>query len=226
MLKLIDISKSFGGLKVLDKISLEVKRERLGIIGPNGAGKTTLFNIISGFVKPDSGDIFFMGKSIVGKKPRDLANLGIVRTFQITKVFENMTVEENLKVITDDLSILKDFDLESRRKELAKNLSQGEMRRLSLALALARNPRLLLLDEPFSGLSKKEVEKILGIIKELGGNGTAVAIVEHRMGDLFNAVERVIVLNEGKLIFDGSPEDVLESRSVMEAYFGKRYVKG
>ncbi|MCC6028424.1 MAG: ABC transporter ATP-binding protein [Archaeoglobi archaeon] len=226
MLKLIDISKSFGGLKVLDKISLEVKKERLGIIGPNGAGKTTLFNIISGFVKPDSGDIFFMGKSIVGKKPRDLANLGIVRTFQITKVFENMTVEENLKVITDDLSILKDFDLESRRKELAKNLSQGEMRRLSLALALARNPRLLLLDEPFSGLSKKEVEKILGIIKELGGNGTAVAIVEHRMGDLFNAVERVIVLNEGKLIFDGSPEDVLESRSVMEAYFGKRYVKG
>jgi branched-chain amino acid transport system ATP-binding protein len=226
MLKLIDISKSFGGLKVLDKISLEIKKERLGIIGPNGAGKTTLFNIISGFVKPDSGDIFFMGKSIVGKKPRDLANLGIVRTFQITKVFENMTVEENLKVITDDLSILKDFDLESRRKELAKNLSQGEMRRLSLALALARNPRLLLLDEPFSGLSKKEVEKILGIIKELGGNGTAVAIVEHRMGDLFNAVERVIVLNEGKLIFDGSPEDVLESRSVMEAYFGKRYVKG
>ena len=226
MLKLIDISKSFGGLKVLDKISLEVKKERLGIIGPNGAGKTTLFNIISGFVKPDSGDIFFMGKSIVGKRPRDLANLGIVRTFQITKVFENMTVEENLKVITDDLSILKDFDLESRRKELAKNLSQGEMRRLSLALALARNPRLLLLDEPFSGLSKKEVEKILGIIKELGGNGTAVAIVEHRMGDLFNAVERVIVLNEGKLIFDGSPEDVLESRSVMEAYFGKRYVKG
>jgi branched-chain amino acid transport system ATP-binding protein len=226
MLKLIDISKSFGGLKVLDRISLEIKKERLGIIGPNGAGKTTLFNIISGFVKPDSGDIFFMGKSIVGKKPRDLANLGIVRTFQITKVFENMTVEENLKVITDDLSILKDFDLESRRKELAKNLSQGEMRRLSLALALARNPRLLLLDEPFSGLSKKEVEKILGIIKELGGNGTAVAIVEHRMGDLFNAVERVIVLNEGKLIFDGSPEDVLESRSVMEAYFGKRYVKG
>jgi branched-chain amino acid transport system ATP-binding protein len=226
MLKLIDISKSFGGLKVLDKISLEIKKERLGIIGPNGAGKTTLFNIISGFVKPDSGDIFFMGKSILGKKPRDLANLGIVRTFQITKVFENMTVEENLKVITDDLSILKDFDLESRRKELAKNLSQGEMRRLSLALALARNPRLLLLDEPFSGLSKKEVEKILGIIKELGGNGTAVAIVEHRMGDLFNAVERVIVLNEGKLIFDGSPEDVLESRSVMEAYFGKRYVKG
>ncbi len=226
MLKLIDISKSFGGLKVLDKISLEVKKERLGIIGPNGAGKTTLFNIISGFVKPDSGEIFFMGKSIVGKKPRDLANLGIVRTFQITKVFENMTVEENLKVITDDLSILKDFDLESRRRELAKNLSQGEMRRLSLALALARNPRLLLLDEPFSGLSKKEVEKILGIIKELGGNGTAVAIVEHRMGDLFNAVERVIVLNEGKLIFDGSPEDVLESRSVMEAYFGKKYVKG
>jgi len=226
MLKLIDISKSFGGLKVLEKISLEVKKERLGIIGPNGAGKTTLFNIISGFVKPDSGEIFFMGKSIVGKKPRDLANLGIVRTFQITKVFENMTVEENLKVITDDLSILKDFDLESRRKELAKNLSQGEMRRLSLALALARNPRLLLLDEPFSGLSKKEVEKILGIIKELGGNGTAVAIVEHRMGDLFNAVERVIVLNEGKLIFDGSPEDVLESRPVMEAYFGKKYVKG
>lgn len=225
MLKLIDVSKSFGGLKVLKGITLEIKKERLGIIGPNGAGKTTLFNIISGFMKPDSGEIFFMGKKIVGKKPKDLVNLGIVRTFQMTKVFENMTLEENLKLVTDDLSILKDFDLESKKKELAKNLSHGEMRMLSIAMALAKNPRLLLLDEPFSGLSKKEVEKLLEIINSFGSNGTAIAIVEHRMRELFSAVERVVVLNSGRLIFDGSPEEVVENKSVREAYFGSKYVK-
>ncbi|MEM0350826.1 MAG: ATP-binding cassette domain-containing protein [Archaeoglobaceae archaeon] len=226
MLKLIEISKSFGGLKVLNNISLEIKKEKIGIIGPNGAGKTTLFNIISGFLKPDSGKIFFMNEDIVGKKPSDLAKLGIIRTFQLTKVFENMTVEENILTITDDLSILKEFELEGKRKELAKNLSHGEMRRLSIAMALAKKPKLLLLDEPFSGLSRKEVEKVARIINEIGGNGTSIAIVEHRVKELLNTVERVVVLNSGKLIFDGSPEDVLKSKAVREAYFGNRYVKG
>ncbi|MCS7118511.1 MAG: ABC transporter ATP-binding protein [Archaeoglobaceae archaeon] len=226
MLRLIDISKNFGGLKVLDRISLEMKKEKLGIIGPNGAGKTTLFNIISGFLKPDSGKIFFMNENIIGKKPSDLAKLGIIRTFQIVKVFENLTVEENILTIVDDLSILKDFDLEEKRKEKAKNLSQGEIRRLSIALALVRRPKILLLDEPFSGLSKKEAEKILTIINEIGGNGTSIAIVEHRMREMFDAVDRVVVLNGGKLIFDGYPEDALENKSVREAYFGSKYVKG
>lgn len=226
MLRLVDISKSFDGLKVLDSVSLEIKKEKLGILGPNGAGKTTLFNIISGFLKPDKGKILFNEKNLVGKKPNELAKLGIIRTFQIMKVFENMTVEENLLTISDDLSVLRDFDLEAKKKELARNLSQGELRRLSIAMAFAKKPRLLLLDEPFSGLSKKEAEKIMGIIKEIGGNGTSIAIVEHRMRELFNVVDRVVVLNSGKLIFDGSPENVLEDKAVREAYFGNKYVEG
>ncbi|MFN3383292.1 MAG: ABC transporter ATP-binding protein [Archaeoglobaceae archaeon] len=225
MLRLVDISKSFNGLRVLDNVSLEIKKEKLGILGPNGAGKTTLFNIISGFLKPDKGRILLHEKNLVGKKPSELAKLGIIRTFQIMKVFENMTVEENLLTISDDLSVLRDFDLEAKKKEFARNLSQGELRRLSIAMAFAKKPRLLLLDEPFSGLSKKEAEKIMGIIKEIGGNGASIAIVEHRMRELFNVVDRVVVLNSGKLIFDGNPEDVLEDKAVREAYFGNKYVE-
>lgn len=225
MLRLIDISKSFDGFRVLDKISLEIKKEKLGIIGPNGAGKTTLFNIISGFLKPDTGRILFQERNVVGKKPSELAKLGIIRTFQIMKVFENMTVEENLLTISDDISVLKDFDLYEKRKEVAKNLSQGELRRLSISMAFAKKPKLLLLDEPFSGLSKRESEKILNIINEIGGNGTSIAIVEHRMREMFSVVDRVVVLNSGKLIFDGNPEDVLEDKTVKEAYFGSKYVK-
>lgn len=226
MLRLIEVSKSFDGLTVLDRISLEIRKEKLGILGPNGAGKTTLFNIISGFLKPDRGKIIFQDKNIVGKKPSELAKLGIIRTFQIMKVFENLTVEENLLAVSDDLSILKEFDLDAKKKELARNLSQGELRRLSIAMAFAKRPKILLLDEPFSGLSRKEAEKIMRIIEEVGGNGTSIAIVEHRMRELFNVVERVVVLNCGKLVFDGNPEEVLENRAVREAYFGSRYAKG
>ncbi|MEM4565077.1 MAG: ABC transporter ATP-binding protein [Archaeoglobaceae archaeon] len=226
MLRLIDISKSFGGFRVLDSISLEMKKEKLGIVGPNGAGKTTLFNIISGFLKPDAGKILFQERSVLGKKPSELAKLGIIRTFQMIKVFENMSVEENILTVSDDLSVLQDFDLEARRKEPAKNLSQGELRRLSIAMAFAKKPKLLLLDEPFSGLSRREAEKIMGVIQDIGRNGTSIAIVEHRMRELLSTVDRVVVLNSGKLIFDGNPEDVLEDKAVREAYFGSRYVKG
>lgn len=225
MLRLIDISKSFHRLKVLDNISFEIKKEKLGILGPNGAGKTTLFNIISGFLKPDSGKILFQDENIISKKPSELAKLGIIRTFQVMKVFENLTVEENLLTINGDLDILRDFDLENKRKEIAKNLSQGELRRLSIAMAFAKKPKLLLLDEPFSGLSKKEAEKILSIINEIS-DGTSIAIVEHRMREMFSVVDRVVVLNSGKLIFDGNPGDVLENRAVREAYFGSKYAKG
>ncbi|MCS7130394.1 MAG: ABC transporter ATP-binding protein [Archaeoglobaceae archaeon] len=225
MLSVVNISKNFNGLKVLEDISFEIKKERLGIIGPNGAGKTTLFNIISGFLKPDSGKIILKGDDITGKKPSELAKKGIIRTFQIMKVFENMTIEENLLTITDDLSILKDFELYEKRKELARNLSQGELRRLSLCLAIAKKPKILLLDEPFSGLSKKEAEKMAGIITEISFNGTSLAIVEHRIKELFNVAERVIVLNSGSIIFDGDPESVTENPAVREAYFGRNYVR-
>ncbi|MCX8172963.1 MAG: ABC transporter ATP-binding protein [Archaeoglobaceae archaeon] len=225
MLSVVNVSKSFNGLRVLENVSFDIKREKLGIIGPNGAGKTTLFNIISGFLKPDNGKILFNGNNIIGKKPSELAKKGIIRTFQIMKVFENMTIEENLLTITDDLSILRNFGLYEKRMELARNLSQGELKRLSLCLAIVKKPKILLLDEPFSGLSSKEAEKMAEIINEIGYNGTSIAVVEHRIRDLFNVAERIIVLNCGKIIYDGDPASVTENTAVREAYFGKSYVR-
>ncbi len=224
MLKVRDVSKSFGELRVLSDVSMELgKGERLGIIGPNGAGKTTLFNIISGFLKPDRGKVVFNGTNIVGRKPSHLAKMGIVRTFQIVKVFENMTVEENLLTVSSDLDILRDFNLWDKRNEVAANLSHGELRKLSIALALACKPKLLLLDEPFSGLSPMEAKELADIVRELGCNGHSVAIVEHRLSELFDVAERVVVLNSGRVIFDGSPDEVVKEQSVIEAYLGRKY---
>ncbi|WP_202319727.1 ABC transporter ATP-binding protein [Archaeoglobus neptunius] len=225
MLKVRNVHKRFGELRVLEGVNLKVdKSESLGIIGPNGAGKTTLFNIISGFIKPDDGKIIFRNKNITGAKPSQLARMGIVRTFQLVKVFSNMTVEQNMLTITSDLDYLREFGLWEKRNKKAVNLSYGELRKLSIALALASNPKLLLLDEPFSGLSPKEARDLAEIIRNIGGNGHSIAIIEHRLSDLFNVTEKVVVLNSGKIIFEGHPDEVVKEKAVIEAYLGKRYV--
>ncbi len=226
MLKVRNVHKSFGELRVLEGVDFEIeKSQRVGIIGPNGAGKTTLFNIISGFMKPDRGEITFRNKKISGMKPSQLAKMGIVRTFQIVKVFSNMTVEQNMLTITSDLDYLKDFGLWGKRKEMAANLSYGELRKLSIALSIAANPKLLLLDEPFSGLSPKEARELANIIKEINGNGQSIALIEHRLSDLFDVAEKVLVLNSGRIIFEGHPDEVVREKSVIEAYLGKKYAK-
>jgi len=222
MLRIMEVSKSFGNFKVLSGVSFDVKKgERVGIIGPNGAGKTTLFNIISGFLKPDGGRVEFNGRNIVGRKPSKIAKMGIVRTFQIVKLFENMTVKQNIEIVGDQ-EILRDFKLWDKRNELAKNLSYGEMRKLSIAMALSLNPKVLLLDEPFSGLDSRDAISLAEVICGMDGK-ISMVIVEHRLGDLFDVVERVIVLNSGKVIFDGSPKEVVESEEVRTAYLGRRY---
>ncbi len=222
MLRIMEVSKSFGNFKVLSGVSFDVKKgERVGIIGPNGAGKTTLFNIISGFLKPDGGRVEFNGRNIVGRKPSKIAKMGIVRTFQIVKLFENMTVKQNIEIVGDQ-EILRDFKLWDKRNELAKNLSYGEMRKLSIAMALSLNPKVLLLDEPFSGLDSRDAISLAEVIRGMDGK-ISMVIVEHRLGDLFDVVERVIVLNSGKVIFDGSPKEVVESEEVRTAYLGRRY---
>ncbi|OYT34924.1 ABC transporter ATP-binding protein [Archaeoglobales archaeon ex4484_92] len=226
MLEVNGVSKKFGELTVLQNVAFKVnKGEKLGIIGPNGAGKTTLFNIISGFLKPDSGSIRFNGKSIIGKKPNHIAKLGLVRTFQIIKVFENMTVQENLLTVSGDLSLLKNFGLWDKRFEPASNLSHGELRKLSLALAISTKPKMLLLDEPFSGLTMNEAQELADIISGTISNGCSIVIIEHRLNELFNLAERVIVLNSGKIIFNGSPEDAVRDNTVIEAYLGKKYAR-
>ena len=227
MLRVLDITKKFGELVALDGVSFEVgKGECLGIIGPNGAGKTTLFSIISGFLKPDNGNIKFGNVNIVGKKPSYLAKMGLVRTFQIIKVFKNMSVEENLLVANSnnpnfEKEILKLVDLWDKKDMIASNLSQGELRRLSIGMALATQPKVLLLDEPFSGLSVKEAENLSSIIKELENEGITQIIIEHKLKELFGVSERILVLNFGKIIFEGSATDAVKDEKVIQAYFGK-----
>lgn len=223
MLKVAEVSKRFGNFQVLSNVSFDVKNgEKVGIIGPNGAGKTTLFNIISGFLKPDSGEVLYKDTRITAKKPSWIAKIGIVRTFQIIKLFENLTVEQNIEAAGGDFEILKEMNLWGKRKEIAKNLSQGEMRRLSIAMALCLNPKILLLDEPFSGLDFQDSAQLAQTIQRLDGK-MAMIIIEHRLAELFGVAERVLVLNAGKIIFDGLPEEVVESREVREAYLGRKY---
>ena len=225
LLKVENVKKKFGELVALENINFEVvDKECLGIIGPNGAGKTTLFNVISGYMKPTEGRVEFMGKDITGKRPSELAKLGLVRTFQLIKAFMNMSVEENFKVITDDyMEIMKDFDLWSKRDMLARNLSQGDMRKLNIGLALATNPRLLLLDEPFSGLSPRESAELHSVIDRLKERDVTMIVIEHKLKELFNHAERVIVLNYGVLLCQGTPEEIVRDIRVIEAYLGDGY---
>ena len=230
MLVVRDVTKKFGELIALKNVSFKVDGDEcLGIIGPNGAGKTTLFNVISGFLKPDLGDIKFRGVSITGKKPNKIAKMGLIRTFQIVKVFKNLSVYENILIANsykDSSDILKDFGLWDKRDVPAKNLSQGELKKLSIAMALMAKPKLLLLDEPFSGLSPKESKELIDIIRRLKEDGIPQIIIEHKLRELFNVIDRVLVLNFGEIIFEGNPSDAVKDKRVIEAYLGERYARG
>jgi len=225
LLKVENVKKKFGELVALENINFDVSdKECLGIIGPNGAGKTTLFNVISGYMKPTAGRISFMGRDITGKKPSELVKMGLARTFQLIKAFKNMSVEENFKVVGEDYKeIMKDLELWNKRDMLAKNLSQGELRKLNIGLALVTNPRLLLLDEPFSGLSPKECAELHAVIDRLKEREVTLIIIEHKLKELFNHSERVIVLNYGHLLCEGAPEEIVKDIRVIEAYLGDGY---
>jgi branched-chain amino acid transport system ATP-binding protein len=229
MLTIKNVSKKFGEIVALDRVNLRVSNEEcIGIIGPNGAGKTTLFNVISGFIKPDSGKIEFRGECIRGKKPNSLVKKGLVRTFQLIRVFKNMTVEENILAPNSKngvRDILERVELVDKRNMLAKNLSQGELRRLSIGIAIASHPKMLLLDEPFSGLSPKEASQLDNVIRELKEEGIPQIIIEHKLKELFNLSERVVVLNFGKIIFDGSPEEAVRDKTVINAYLGANHAE-
>ncbi len=221
MLEVRGVSKRFGALVALENVTIKAGDGCLGIIGPNGAGKTTLFNVVSGFIKPNSGKIVFDGKDITGLKPSRIANLGLVRTFQLLKVFKTLSVYENLSVISDNpRDVLELVDLWDKRNVIAGNLSQGEMRKLGIAIALAKNPKMLLLDEPFSGLSPVECQGLMDILKEMVKE-IPMVLIEHKLGELFNLVDRVVVLNFGRVIFEGKPEDAMKDEKVIEAYIGE-----
>ena len=241
-LELKNIHKNFGKLAALSDISFSVQQgESVGLIGPNGAGKTTLFNVITGFYRASSGQIFFKGQDVSHAAPNKLAEMGLVRTFQIPRPFRELTVHENVAVGTlfnpgrmhkTHLAssefvdkILEGVKLLPYKNQLAGNLGYGNLKLLEVGRAQGPLPDLLLLDEPFAGLTSAEIESVSEILRGLAANGLTLVIVEHKLKELMKLVKRVVVLHYGKKIADGVPEEVSRDAQVLKAYLGRRWSK-
>ena len=248
LLELIHISKEFGKLAAVEDIDLNVgEGEVLGIVGPNGSGKTTLINVISGYYRPTRGTIFFNGKKISGMRPDRIAKKGVIRTFQSNVLFEGASVLENVmvgshqqyktnswqaffetKAYKDEhetivgkvLEILRMLDLFNDTFMPAAGLSHGYQRMLGIAVALVANPKVLLLDEPTTGMNHEEAMFIVENIKKINEQGITVILVEHNMKVLLNIATRVVVLNFGHKIAEGEPQEVMNNQAVIEAYLG------
>lgn len=245
VLEVDTLSKSFGGVVAVWEISFQLQEgELLGIIGPNGSGKTTLVNLLTGFVKPDSGKVIYLGKDITGKMPYKIAELGIARTFQMAKPFYKLPAFKNLIIPLysprvkklsggtygkrDDVAIdlLEDVGFERDSfvpYKMASNLPHGYVKRLELARCLSLRPDLIVLDELFSGMSMSEVASTLPVIERLNAEGLSIIMVEHRLRELFRLANRVMVLNFGRKIADGPPGQVMESDAVKKAYLGSEH---
>jgi branched-chain amino acid transport system ATP-binding protein len=242
LLELRGLSKNFSGLHVLKDVNLTVGAgERRAIIGPNGAGKTTLFNVVSGELRPTSGSILFNGRDVTGRPPNQMWALGLARTFQRNNLFFQLTTFENVRLavqahhgfahrwfrpwysltaVNDHTrDVLQRVDLWGRHDELAKNLSYGEQRQLEVAIALAADPKILLLDEPTAGMSPAETSRTIDMLSSLPKELT-VLIIEHDMDAVFSLADRIAVLNYGEVLADGTPEAVKNDARVQEVYLG------
>jgi len=230
------LTKSFGGLVANDRISFTVDAGMImGIIGPNGFGKTTLFNCVSGFYAPSAGRVLLDGHDIAGYPPHRICRLGLARTFQIAEIFTRMTVLENAMVgaFKRDkrlgpakemaMASLGLVGLSSQATAPSKRLSPPERRKLSLAMALATDPRVLLLDETMAGLLPEEIAEILDLIRRIQQGGMTILLIEHVMDAMLNIAERIVVLEAGKVIAIGGPEEVSNNDRVITAYLGAGY---
>jgi branched-chain amino acid transport system ATP-binding protein len=242
ILEVQNLYKSFGGVKAVIDVSFSLEEgQLLAMIGPNGAGKSTCFNLINGQLRPDRGDIVIMGKSVNGSKPRDVWKLGVGRTFQITSTFASMSVLENIQVallsyhkrtksllkkvsrlyVDESMALLKLLGIDDQAERACGVLAYGDLKRVELAVALANNPRLLLMDEPTAGMGPAERQSLMELTKDIvRTRNIGVLFTEHDMDVVFNHADRIIVLNRGELVAEGTPAEVQTDEKVKEIYLG------
>jgi len=246
LLEVNNVTKRFGGLTALDQVSFSVNENEIhGLIGPNGAGKSTMFKNIAGFYSPTTGDILFSGQSITGKSPNRVASLGVVRTFQETTLFQELSVFQNVLVgchlnaranVFSALlglansknqsaerkthKVLEFMGLSNRADQLGAELPLGSQRALAIAIALASEPRLLLMDEPFAGMNPEETQHMMDMTRKVRESGVTIVLVEHDMKAVMGLCENITVLNFGTLLAQGTPEEIRHNTKVIEAYLG------
>lgn len=238
ILQVSNLTKRFGNLVAVNNVSLQIDgREIVGLIGPNGAGKTTFFNTITGLYSPDGGRVIFKGEDITGAPPHKICKLGMSRTFQVTKAFTEMTVEETVRVGAynrhgeDDVAekvdeVIAFCGLEEIRHQKCGDLGLAPLRRVELARAMATEPDLLLLDEAGAGLTAAELAELMEILRRLNREqGVTLCVVEHVMQMVMGLCERIFVLDAGELIAEGTPEEISNNPRVIEAYLGERAIR-
>ena len=248
LLETRDLKKSFGGVNAVDGLDFHVgEGEILGVIGPNGSGKTTLFNLVTGFLKPTAGKILFRGADITGARPHLIARRGVVRTFQLNLLFRSFTVRDNVahafqlqrrtgpvgaffrpRRVRDEEShflqradeVLELVGMSDRRDQYARQLSYGWQKTLTLAIGLATQPKLLLLDEPITGIAPTRVDAIGELIRDANEQGTTICLIEHNVNLIMGLCDRIVALNFGRKMADGSPDEVAHDPDVVQAYLG------